>query len=260
MQLTILTDNCAGAGFLAEHGLSYLISYNGQKVLFDTGHTDVYLRNAEKLKIDIHNEVNTIVLSHGHWDHGDGLSHLNRKSLIVHPMAFMERFRGNDNSYVGLNLTKDELKDKFDLIISREPYKIAESIFFLGEIPRQTEFESKTTPFVDTNNKPDFVPDDSALFIVQNNELIIVSGCAHSGICNTILHAQKVSGVSKVNAVIGGFHLKTDNKQTKETIRFLKNQNIQYVLPSHCTEIDALTAFRKEFNISQIKTGTIFNF
>ncbi len=260
MQLTVLTDNCAGAGFLAEHGLSYLISHEGHKILFDTGYTDVFLKNAAKLEIDIHNEVNTVVLSHGHWDHGDGLSFLEAKRLITHPLAFMERFRGNDNSYIGLNMTKDELENKYNLVTTREPFIISDNIYFLGEIPRQTEFESKTTPFVDKHNKPDFVPDDSAICIVQNDELIVVSGCAHSGICNTILHAQKVSGVTKVKAVIGGFHLKTDNKQTKETIRFFKNQNIENVFPSHCTELDALVAFRKEFNISQVKTGTIFNF
>jgi 7,8-dihydropterin-6-yl-methyl-4-(beta-D-ribofuranosyl)aminobenzene 5'-phosphate synthase len=260
MQLTVLTDNCAGAGFLAEHGLSYLIETKEQKVLFDTGHTDVFLKNAAKLEIDILKEVNTIVLSHGHWDHGDGLSHLEGKLLITHPMAFMERFRGNDDSYIGLKLTKIELEDRYDLVTTQEPYKIADNMYFLGEIPRQTEFESKTTPFIDKNNKPDFVLDDSAICIVQDDELIVISGCAHSGICNTILHAQKVSGILKVKAVIGGFHLKTNNKQTKETIRFLKNQNIENIFPSHCTELDALVAFRKEFNISRVKTGTIFNF
>ena len=260
MQLTVLTDNYAGAGFLAEHGLSYLINYEGQKILVDTGHTDVFLKNAAKLEIDIHNEVNTVVLSHGHWDHGDGLSFLEGKRLITHPIAFMERFRGNDDSYIGLNMTEDELKEKYNLVTECEPYIISDNIYFLGEIPRLTEFESKTTPFVDKSRQPDFVPDDSAICIVQNDELIVVSGCAHSGICNTILHAQTVSGVTKIKAIIGGFHLKTDNKQTKETIRFFKNQNIENVFPSHCTELDALVAFRTEFNISQVKTGTIFNF
>ncbi|NBC84007.1 MAG: MBL fold metallo-hydrolase [Bacteroidetes bacterium] len=260
MQLTVLTDNCAGAGFLAEHGLSYLIESKGQKVLFDTGYTDVFLKNAAKLEIDIHNEIYTVVLSHGHWDHGDGLSFLEGKRLITHPMAFMERFRGNDDSFIGIDLTKDELADRFNLVLTKEPYIITYNIFFLGEIPRLTDFESKTTPFVDKNNKTDFVPDDSAICILQNDELIVVSGCAHSGICNTILHAQKVSGISKVKAVIGGFHLKSNNKQTKETIRFLKNQNIENVFPSHCTELDALIAFQTKFKISQVKTGIIFKF
>ncbi len=257
MQLTVLTDNCAGASFLAEHGLSYLIEIKEHKILFDTGHSDVFLKNATKLGIDLHKEVSTIILSHGHWDHGNGLANLKDKALITHPLSFMERFRGNDNSYIGLGLTKDEIKRKFNLITTVQPYIISKDIYFLGEIPRLTEFESKTTPFVDKQNQPDYVPDDSAIVVVQNDELIIISGCAHSGICNTILHAQKVTGITKVKAVIGGFHLKTDNKQTKETIRFLKNQNIQNIYPAHCTQLDALMAFRKEFSFPQIKTGMI---
>lgn len=260
MQLTVLTDNCAGGSFCAEHGLSYLIESNGVKVLFDTGHTDVFLKNASKIGIDIPNTINTIVLSHGHWDHGNGLKYLKDKTLITHPDAFMKRFRGSDNTYIGLDLTMEQLKDRYDLVTTKEPYKISESILFLGEIPRHTEFESKTTSFVDKNNQPDFVPDDSAIVIVENNELFIISGCAHSGICNTILYAQKITGIRKVKAVFGGFHLKKNNKQTQETIRFLKQNNIEHIFPSHCTELEAIIAFSKVFTISQVKTGTTFNF
>ena len=259
MQLTILTDNCAGGEFLAEHGLSYLIEMKGQIVLFDTGHSDVFLINAAKLGIDIQKEVSTVVLSHGHWDHGDGLSYLEGKKLITHPMVFMERYRRRDNSYIGLALTKDELNERYDLETTKEPYKISDNIFFLGEVPRLTEFESKTTSFVDKNKQPDFVPDDSALVVIENDELIIVSGCAHSGICNTILHAQKITGFTKIKAVFGGFHLKKNNKQTRETIQFLKQNNVGQIFPSHCTELEALHAFSKEFNISQVKTGMIYN-
>lgn len=260
MQLTVLTDNCAGGIFLAEHGLSYIIESEGKKILFDTGHTDVFIKNALKLDIDIQKEISTIVLSHGHWDHGNGLTFLKGKTLITHPMSFMERFRENDSSYIGLNQTYDELKNRYDLITTKEPYKISDNIFFMGEIPRLTEFESKTTSFVDKNKQPDFVPDDSAIAIVEDSQLIIVSGCAHSGICNTIMHAQKITGIAKVKAVFGGFHLKKDNRQTKETIQFLKKNNIDRIMPSHCTEFEALNAFSKEFFISQVKTGTIFKF
>jgi len=169
MQLTVLTDNCAGAGFLAEHGLSFLVESKGQKVLFDTGHTDVFLKNATTLEID-----------------------------RTHPAAFKEKFSGNDDNYIGLDLTKDELEDKYNLVATKESYKISDNMFFLGEIPRLTEFESKTTPFVDKEHKPDYMPDDSAICIVENDEIIVISGCAHSGICNTILHAQKVTGISKM--------------------------------------------------------------
>jgi len=81
MKLTVLTENTASKNFLTEHGLSYLIEYNGKKILFDTGHSDVFLKNAKQLNINL-DEVETVVLSHGHWDHGNGLKHLKNKTLI----------------------------------------------------------------------------------------------------------------------------------------------------------------------------------
>lgn len=257
MKLTVLTDNCAGAGFVAEHGLSYLIEHKGMKILLDTGHTDVFLQNAKRLGIDILKEIETVVLSHGHWDHGDGLKYLTGKTLITHPSAFIKRYRKNDHSHIGLTLSKDELKEKFTLKITKEPFKISQGIIFLGEIPRENNFEAKSTSFVDENNKPDFVPDDSALAIIDKGELIIITGCSHAGICNIITYAQKVTGIQKVNTIIGGLHLKHKNKQTYNTIHFLKELNIQQVYPSHCTELEALAVFVQEFKIKQVKTGQI---
>ncbi len=122
MKLTVLTENNAGSHFLAEHGLSYLIEINGEKILFDTGHSDVFIRNAAKMGISIHDEVEKVVLSHGHWDHGNGLIHLNDKTLITHPSSFIKRFRKKDHSTVGLNQTVEEIKLKFDLVTTKEPY------------------------------------------------------------------------------------------------------------------------------------------
>ena len=84
MTLTVLTENSAGGSFLAEHGLSYFIEHDNMQLLFDTGHSDVFLRNAKNLNIDI-DQVETVILSHGHWDHGNGLKYLSRKKLITHP-------------------------------------------------------------------------------------------------------------------------------------------------------------------------------
>jgi 7,8-dihydropterin-6-yl-methyl-4-(beta-D-ribofuranosyl)aminobenzene 5'-phosphate synthase len=257
MKITVLTENHAGGRFLAEHGLSYLIEYDGQKILFDTGRSDVFLRNAELLGINIHNEVKTVVLSHGHWDHGDGLRYLNGKILIMHPLAFMKRYRLNDRSNMGLTLSKNELEEKFKLITSEKPYTIAPNLYFLGEIPRLNDFEAKETPFIDENGDPDFVPDDSALAVMQKNELTIITGCSHSGICNIIEYAKKVTGVDKVHGVIGGFHLKDIDVQTTETIQYFKKQRAGKIYPSHCTELPALTAFYNVFDIVQLKTGMI---
>ncbi len=255
MEITILADNTAGGAFLAEHGLSFLIHYKGLNLLLDTGHSDVFMQNAKKLNLDLQKDINMIVLSHGHWDHGDGLKFLKEKPLITHPLSFIKRYRKGENQNIGLQESNEKLKERFNLILSDKPFKITDNIIFLGSIPRENAFEAQTTTFVDKNQNPDFVPDDSALVFVENNEIIIVTGCSHSGICNIIEYAQKVTGLKTVSTVIGGFHLKQNNTQTKKTIKYFKEQKIKNIYPCHCTALPALAAFHQEFNTEQVKTG-----
>lgn len=259
MKLSVLTENTASQYFLAEHGLSYFIEYDNKKILFDTGASDVFLQNAEKLNINT-NDADVIVLSHGHWDHGNGLQFTKNKPLICHPNSFIKRFRKGEEKNIGLELSLKEIKSKFSLITSKEPYYIAPNIIVLGEIPRLNDFEAQATSFVDEYGKDDFVIDDTALAIIKNNELIIVSACSHSGICNITEYAKKITGINTVKAVIGGFHLKKQDNQTKKTIDWFKKNNVQRLLPSHCTQLPALAMFYNEFKIEHVKTGMIFNF
>jgi len=260
MRLTVLTENTAGSRFQAEHGLSYLIETGNEKILFDTGHSNIFLKNAEKLGLDIQNEVQKIVLSHGHWDHGNGLKFLRKKTLITHPDSFQKRFRKKDHSPVGLEMTHSELASRFNIKTSSAPIKIKDNLWFLGEIPKENSFEAKTTSFEFSDGTEDFVTDDSALAAVIKDQLVIVSGCAHSGICNICEYAKRVTGISKIKAVIGGFHLKEPNKQTLETLRYFKENEIEHVHPSHCTELPALALFYEAFNSKQVKTGMVFEF
>ncbi len=260
MKLTILTENVAGGRLGAEHGLSYLIEHDGKTVLFDTGHSDLFIQNAKKMGYDLSSAVDVIVLSHGHWDHGDGLRYMQDLPLITHPSSFIKRYRKADHSDVGLALTKREIEKNFDLITSVQPYQITEDIIFLGEIPRSNDFESQTTTFVDESGDYDFVPDDSAIAVKLGDELVVITGCSHAGICNIVEYARKVSGINKVKAVVGGFHLKHNNLQTKKTIEYFKSLNIKHIHPSHCTELPALAAFHDEFKIEQLKTGNVFIF
>jgi 7,8-dihydropterin-6-yl-methyl-4-(beta-D-ribofuranosyl)aminobenzene 5'-phosphate synthase len=259
MKLTILTENTASARFKAEHGLSYLIEHDDIKLLFDTGHSEIFLHNAQSLGIDL-SQVNTVVLSHGHWDHGDGLRYINEKKLICHPDVFQKRYRKGGDEHIGLDLSEKELKNKFDILYTRLPYEISENIIFLGEVPRINNFEGQSTTFVLEDKKDDFVIDDSGLVIKLDDEIIIISGCAHSGVCNMVEHAKSITGINKIRAVIGGFHLKHNNLQTQETIKYLKTQDIKEMYPSHCTELPALSAFYNEFKIKQLKSGMILNF
>ena len=260
MKLTVLTENTAGGRLGAEHGLSYLIEHDGKTILFDTGHSDLFIKNAEKLGFDLKSDVDVIVLSHGHWDHGDGLRFISGKTLITHPISFIKRYRKADRSYIGLALSKKEIEQKFDLITSSGPYRITENIIFLGEIPRNNDFEAKSTTFEDEEGRDDFVPDDSAMAIVLGDEIVIVTGCSHSGITNITEYARAVTGVKKVRAVIGGFHLKKDDSRTQNATKYFKELGLKELHPSHCTELPALSVFFEEFGISQVKTGNHYIF
>lgn len=259
MKISVLTDNNAGPFTMAEHGLSYLIEYDGKRILFDTGQSDLFFRNAEKMRISL-NDIDTVVLSHGHFDHGNGLGWLKGGTLICHPGCFVSRYRERDHTYIGLKKNRDELASVFNLTESAGPFRITDKITFLGEIPRLTDFESQTTTFIFEDGSPDFVMDDSGIAVVLPDGLFVVTGCGHAGVVNTLEHAKKITGINLLSGVMGGFHLKKADRQTKETIKYLKENNVKHVLPSHCTELPALAAFYETFGMRQVRTGDVFEF
>jgi 7,8-dihydropterin-6-yl-methyl-4-(beta-D-ribofuranosyl)aminobenzene 5'-phosphate synthase len=201
-----------------------------------------------------------VVLSHGHWDHAGGLHFLKNKTLITHPSAFIKRYRKSNHSSVGIHFSKNDIFKNFELTETKEPYLVTPNLFFLGQIPRLNNFESQTTSFEFENGEDDFIEDDSALAAIVNQQLIVVSGCSHSGICNICEYAQKVTGIENLNTVIGGFHLNQNNQQTIKTIQYFKSKNVKNVLPSHCTGLAALAAFFDAFKVEQVKTGQSYNF
>ena len=255
MKITILSDNHAGKFCRAEHGLCYLIE-TSNRYLFDTGSTDLFLWNAQQMGIDL-KPVETVILSHGHDDHTGGLKHLNNKTVVAHPSVFVQRFRNRNNTPLGMPVSKEigETRHKFQFQLSEKPLKLDEQTWFLGEIPRVTSFENKETTFHFENGEPDFILDDTGIAIETSKGLIILSGCAHAGICNTIIHARNVTGIEKVYAVLGGFHLTDQNEQLIQTIEWLKTNHIDKVMPSHCTALPALSALYRTFGFVQIKTG-----
>lgn len=259
MKISVLTDNHAGHVTKAEHGLSYLIEYDNKKILFDTGQSNLFLENAGVMKTDTGN-IDMVVLSHGHYDHGNGLEYLPYSTLLCHPGCFIKRYHKSDNEYIGLKSSYDVLTAKFNLITSSQPYQISDHIIFLGEIPRLTDFESQVTPFILEDGKPDFVRDDSALALIMPEGLFIITGCGHSGVVNVCEYARKITGISKIYGIMGGFHLKKEGRQLTETINYLKAKGVSHVLPSHCNDLPALSAFYLNFGSKQVMTGDIFGF
>lgn len=258
LSIYALVENFASNTCGAEHGLSYVVDFD-DRILFDTGQSSLFQRNAAIMQVDL-NKIDKVVLSHGHYDHGNGLNGLSNKTLICHPNVFSTRFSGKQRKYVGLNIDKKNAQNRFKIIETVDPYWVTEKICFLGEIPRKIGFERNATSFYLKNGTPDPLIDDSALVINMKQGVFVISGCAHSGICNIIEHAKNVTGNDRVYGVIGGFHLKFNNKQTQKTVEYLKKSNVKVVMPSHCTELSALSVFNSEFGGQQVKAGNLFTF
>jgi 7,8-dihydropterin-6-yl-methyl-4-(beta-D-ribofuranosyl)aminobenzene 5'-phosphate synthase len=259
VKFSVLSDAKAVDGYGSEHGLSFLIEVDHKKFLFDTGASDLYLRNAEKLGLNMA-ELDAIVLSHGHFDHGNGLQYIKEKPLVCHPDCFVKRYRKSGKGYLGLALSEREIRKRFDLKTSREPVQLSEHLFFLGEVPRDNDFESQHTKYQLEDGSDDFIRDDSGLACISEGRLVVFSGCAHSGICNMVEHARKVTGIKQVHAVIGGFHLKQVNWQTKRTIVYLKELRVKRIYPSHCTQDPALSRMVELFDGLVPTAGTQYVF
>ena len=152
------------------------------------------------------------------------------------------------------------MEKKFNLRTSEKPVQISEHLWFLGEVPRLNGFEAKTTKYILEDGTPDFIQDDSGLACVTEKGLVVISGCAHSGICNMVEHARSVTGVDRVEAVIGGFHLKAKNEQTRQTVQWMKEAGVSLVLPSHCTMEPALGLFQKFLGSAKVLAGSTLTF
>ncbi|MDD2603579.1 MAG: MBL fold metallo-hydrolase [Desulfobacterales bacterium] len=265
VKITILCEDQARMGFrdkifLAQHGFSVFIEAD-RKILFDTGAGDVFARNAALAGIDLA-ETDCIVLSHGHWDHSDGLAALAETPvpacpLLLHPGVFVDRHKAN-GEYNGIGWRREQIAARFDLVESATPYRIAEGIHFLGQIPRENDFEGQATAFYVVNNHekfPDFILDDSALAIGSPEGLVIVSGCSHAGICNIVEHARRVTGQDRVHTVLGGFHLLGNPGQLEQTIAYFKTNRVEHLYPMHCTDLPALARFHQEFGIRKLCAG-----
>ncbi|MEA1994491.1 MAG: MBL fold metallo-hydrolase [Euryarchaeota archaeon] len=224
-------------------GFSVFIEVFGKKILFDTSINKDILKNARKLNIDL-SSADYIVLSHGHWDHTEGLQYLTdiEAEVIAHPACFDKKYY--EDVSIGAPFTMEEMEEHFHVKLSKEPYFLTEKIVFLGEIPRRTPFESQDPLGYLTNGDNDFLLDDSALAIKSQKGLIVISGCSHAGICNIIIHAKKVCNEDRIHAVLGGFHL-FDKEKTNKTVKFLTEQDIGHIYPAHCLDTYAFSAFEK---------------
>jgi len=241
---------------LAEHGFSTLVTLtsngNSRFILFDFGFSEHGAAfNADLLSVDL-SLVETMVLSHGHRDHFGGMLPMIEKiarkgiELVLHPSAFKPsrflKIRGELKIKFPLFLRQKIEAAGVKIIESKDPRLLQDNtLLFLGEIPKKTDFE-KGLPnaFYEDGGeeKWDPIEDDTAIVAnVKGRGLVIISGCAHSGIVNTVQYAQALTGIEKIYVVMGGFHLTGVNFEPiiGPTTEALRSLNPQYIVPTHCT-------------------------
>jgi len=261
---------------VAEHGFSALISTfaknnkNNDTFLFDAGVSETgVIHNADLLGIRF-DQIDGIILSHGHFDHFTGLANVLKRisskrsstvDLFSHPDSFLRRWEIYPDGKRAMLPVLDErqLKELGATIhknggVRLLPTDASSSLLITGEIPRNISFE-KGFPFQYAENPDgnaygdeknlDLVPDplvkdDQAIVVnVRNKGLVVITGCGHAGIINTVNYAMQVTGIDKVYAVIGGFHLPADGgifeESIEPTLNELQKIDPKYIVPCHCT-------------------------
>lgn len=260
MKLTVLCDNNTYIDnyLYGEPAFSIYIENKKDKILFDVGYSDVFAKNAELMKINL-KKINKLVFSHGHDDHTRGLKFFTfdkNTKVYFAPKCFEEKFCEKNNISAPFKIT--QMEQKFNLIECAEVKEVSEQLYFLGTIPRTTNFENEN-PYLQIKVKGKFITDpfvdDSALVYNSGDGLYIITGCSHSGICNICEYAKKVFG-KKIIGIIGGFHLLKNDAKAKSTITYLKKEKIKTIYPCHCTSLSVKAEMiNNNLNVVEVGSG-----
>ncbi|NLX90000.1 MAG: MBL fold metallo-hydrolase [Firmicutes bacterium] len=279
VKITILCENSVpypASGVLGEHGLAMLLETDTKRILFDTGGGMTLLQNAKVLNVDLKN-LDALVLSHGHYDHTGGLKALLQNyggclDIYAHPDIFEAKYHlieGKEPKKIGLPWTKEELEDLGACFhLAREPRKLSGGVLLTGEIPRREKEEEGTIKELCRQNPdgslvPDPFFDDQAIIVESPEGMIVLLGCTHSGLINTLKYAAELTENEKIRACIGGTHLVAASKERLGyTLKELEKFNVQQIAPCHCTGFHAAFIFYQFFKERFIygSAGIVFAF
>jgi len=274
LRITTLSENTARMGdFVGEWGLSILVEVGDISILLDTGKSFSAVHNADALGVDLA-KIDRIVLSHGHYDHTGGLRQVLQRmrkevEIIAHPDVWQAKYarrEGEPDRYAGIPFQREELESlgaRFHL--TAQPVYITDNIVTTGEIPMVTGFEQiDNALFVreGTGWQPDKVMDDQALIVNTEHGLVVILGCAHHGMVNTLYHARQLTGITEIYAVVGGSHLvNASEERLWQTIAALRELGVQMLGLCHCTDLPAASVLAQEFGETFFfnKAGTIID-
>jgi len=246
MEIVVLIDNIASKPYIAQHGLSVIIKTEDKKILFDTGQDPCTLKRNLKL-IGEDDNFDCIVISHGHYDHADGLKYFIEKGesrpkipIYIHQEAFVDRYI--EGRYIGIDKELKECLKRENLILVNDKPRYERDMIVSGKVERL--FPHENDPFYmvlkDGTHKIDYVNDD--MFIIVED--VVFTGCAHSGIINVIEYAKKIN--KKVRGVVGGFHLMhASKKYIKMIYDYFSIHNFEFIMPLHCTGLYATKILSK---------------
>jgi 7,8-dihydropterin-6-yl-methyl-4-(beta-D-ribofuranosyl)aminobenzene 5'-phosphate synthase len=259
ISITVLVENSVHErGLKAEHGLAWHILFGSHQVLFDTGQTDLLVENARRLGIPL-DRLDAIVLSHGHYDHTGGLAAVVTLSacprVFLHPAAQEPKFSIQPDGtprFIGLPETSRAALAQHQkrIIETRTCTEVVKGLFVTGEIPRRTPYEDPGGRFFldEHGTRPDSVPDDQAVFFDTSTGVVVLLGCAHAGVINTLDYIQKLNPSRPFRAVLGGLHLlNASPERLAATVEALRQREIPLLVPAHCIGAAAVARLWESF-------------
>ena len=253
---TMLSDS-----YIGEWGFSAIIEVDDQRILFDTGSREnTVLQNANELNIDLNN-IKNVFLSHNHKDHTGGLINLRNK----YPNSFAEAHVGEGIFYsrpspIGKEhyiLNNKEIIQNIGVkfISHSKPSQIIPGVWTTGKVPRIYDEKnwSKLGKMLDpiVGEVEDVIPEDQSLFFDTENGIVLISGCGHAGLANTLEYIKTIIPDRPIYKILGGFHLlKLDKEKLKWTAGKMKDAGVKYFVGAHCTGINSTYAIRNFMNLS----------